>query len=106
MKVKEDSLKIAVQAQKMMAEIDRDRLRLLQNQAVMNMLAMPIDSLDPHLRDFTKSLQLGEIVKLKERMSKTTPSGPTVNNQPTTATRITLPVHPPGEFREVEEEED
>ncbi|CAM6128235.1 unnamed protein product [Calypogeia fissa] len=69
-KKREDSMKIAAQAQKVMAQTGMEHLRVMEGQTLMNMLTMPTDGLDSDTMDFMRIWRQDEIAKMKERISK------------------------------------
>ncbi|CAM6098099.1 unnamed protein product [Calypogeia fissa] len=96
-KSREESFKVAAQAQKVMAEIGRERLKVLESQTFMNMLTIPTDHLDQETLEFLRAWRKDEMAKLKERISArpSSVSSPLVSEEQTPeASSVPPAMHP------------
>jgi hypothetical protein len=67
MKPQADVGAISAQSQQLMAETSRERLRVLEKQNLLNLIAFPMEGLDPSRRAFVESWQETEIRNFKEK---------------------------------------
>ncbi|CAM6101505.1 unnamed protein product [Calypogeia fissa] len=83
----EDAFKMSALAQKEMAATNKERVQILQDNSLMNLLAMPTHGMDLELQDFMKTWKLEQVAKLKERMQS--------RQQPKCPSQPTVPTVPP-----------
>ncbi|CAM6089814.1 unnamed protein product [Calypogeia fissa] len=67
-KIEESALKMSAQAQLHLAAVGRDKVKVMQDNSLMQLLSLPCDSIEPELRSFMLEWKMEQAKKLRGRM--------------------------------------